>query len=141
MPHGEKPMSKVLNGIINADIRDSVPDRAPFEPSKAPEGAPNVVYIVLDDVGFSAMNCYGGPVDPPNIDRIAAAGYAAVPVHRRDHQAVVVDVSGEPYLDLERQAVAIARPGVVREQRDGQVSKAYRCRPARGVPAATHRRP
>ena len=67
-------MSKAFEGTINVDIRDSVPDWAPFEPPRAPEGAPSVVYIVLDDVGFSAMNCYGGPVDTPNIDRIAAAG-------------------------------------------------------------------
>jgi arylsulfatase A-like enzyme len=33
-----------------------------------------VVYIVLDDVGFSAMSCYGGPIETPNIDRIAAQG-------------------------------------------------------------------
>src|SRR5207253_933843 len=32
------------------------------------------VYIVLDDVGFSAMSCYGGPIETPNIDRIAADG-------------------------------------------------------------------
>ena len=46
----------------------------PFEPPRAPSGAPNVVYIVLDDVGFSAMSCYGGPIETPNIDRIANAG-------------------------------------------------------------------
>ena len=33
-----------------------------------------MVYIVLDDVGFSAMSCYGGPIDTPNIDRIATEG-------------------------------------------------------------------
>jgi arylsulfatase len=32
------------------------------------------VYIVLDDVGFAAMSCYGGPIETPNIDRLAAAG-------------------------------------------------------------------
>ena len=42
--------------------------------AKAPEGAPSVVYIVLDDVGFSALGCYGGPVETPNIDRIADDG-------------------------------------------------------------------
>ena len=52
-----------FNGIVNVDIRDSEPDWAPFEPPKAPDGAPSVVYIVLDDVGFSAMSCYGGPID------------------------------------------------------------------------------
>jgi arylsulfatase A-like enzyme len=63
-----------FQGVTNVDIRDSVPDWAPFEPPKAPEGAPSVVYIVLDDVGFSAMGCYGGPIETPNIDRIAADG-------------------------------------------------------------------
>jgi arylsulfatase len=33
-----------------------------------------VLYIVLDDVGFGAMSCYGGPIETPNIDRIAAGG-------------------------------------------------------------------
>ena len=63
-----------FKGTINVDIRDSVPDWAPFEPPRAPEGAPSVVYVVLDDVGFSAMGCYGGPIETPNIDRIAAEG-------------------------------------------------------------------
>jgi hypothetical protein len=63
-----------FKGTINVDIRDSEPDWSPFEPPKAPSGAPNVVYIVLDDVGFSAMSCYGGPIETPNIDRIAAEG-------------------------------------------------------------------
>src|ERR1700733_12231715 len=70
----EYGMSKSFKGTINVDIRDSTPDWEPFEPAKAPEGAPNVVYIVLDDVGFSAMSCYGGPIETPNIERIAAAG-------------------------------------------------------------------
>ena len=67
-------MSEPFKGTINVDIRDSVPDWSPFEPPKAPDGAPNVVYIVLDDVGFSAMSCYGGPIETPNIERIAADG-------------------------------------------------------------------
>jgi Sulfatase len=76
----ERPSEKVrtvsepFKGTINVDIRDSVPDWTPFEPSKAPDGAPNVVYVVLDDVGYSAMSCYGGPIETPNIDRIAADG-------------------------------------------------------------------
>jgi hypothetical protein len=66
--------SPAFRGVINVDIRDSTPDWAPFEPPTAPEGALNVVYVVLDDVGFSAMSCYGGPIPTPNIDRIAADG-------------------------------------------------------------------
>jgi arylsulfatase A-like enzyme len=67
-------MGKPFQGTINIDIRDSKPDWAPFEPPKAPDGAPSVVYIVLDDVGFSAISGYGGPIETPNIDRIAAEG-------------------------------------------------------------------
>jgi len=67
-------VSEQFKGTINVDIRDSVPDWTPFEPPKAPEGSPNVIYVVLDDVGFSAMSCYGGPIETPNIDRIAADG-------------------------------------------------------------------
>ncbi|MFI5041640.1 MAG: sulfatase-like hydrolase/transferase, partial [Acidimicrobiales bacterium] len=66
--------TKPFSGTVNVDIRDSKPDWAPFEPPKAPDGAPSVVYIVLDDVGFSAMSCYGGPIEVPNIERLAAAG-------------------------------------------------------------------
>ncbi|MFC9556581.1 arylsulfatase [Rhodococcus sp. NPDC056960] len=67
-------MGKPFRGVVNVDIRDSSPDWSPFEPPKAPAEAPNVVYVVLDDVGFSAMRCYGGPIETPNIDRIAANG-------------------------------------------------------------------
>ena len=73
-------MGEQFTGTINVDIRDSKPDWAPFEPPKAPDGAPNVLYIVLDDVGFSALNCYGGPIETPNIDRIADARGALHPV-------------------------------------------------------------
>jgi arylsulfatase A-like enzyme len=73
-PEKGQAVGEPFKGTINIDIRDSVPDWSPFEPPKAPEGAPNVVYIVLDDVGFSAMGCYGGPIPTPNIDRIADSG-------------------------------------------------------------------
>ncbi|HEX4719356.1 MAG TPA: arylsulfatase [Thermoleophilaceae bacterium] len=67
-------MPEQFKGVVNVDIRESKPDWAPFEPPRAPDGAPNVIYIVLDDVGFGAMSCYGGPIDTPNIDNIATGG-------------------------------------------------------------------
>ncbi len=82
-------MTQPFRGVVNMDIRDSVPDWAPYEPPKAPPGAPNVVYIVLDDVGFGALGCYGGLIDTPNIDRIAADGRALHPVAH--HGAVLAD--------------------------------------------------
>ncbi len=74
-------MPETFKGHIEVDIRDSSPDWAPFEPPKAPAGAPSVVYIVLDDVGFAAMSCYGGPIETPNIDRIAADGLRYTQFH------------------------------------------------------------
>jgi arylsulfatase A-like enzyme len=74
-------MSKPFKGMINVDIRDSVPDWAPFEAPKAPDGAANVLYIVLDDVGYSVLGSYGGPVDTPNIDRIVADGVRYTQMH------------------------------------------------------------
>ena len=37
-------------------------------------GVPNVVYVVLDDVGFAQFGCYGSTIDTPNMDRLAANG-------------------------------------------------------------------
>ena len=67
-------MSEPFKGIVNIDIKDSVPDWEPYTQPIAPEGAPNVLYVVLDDVGFSAMEPYGGLIETPNIKRIADRG-------------------------------------------------------------------
>jgi len=40
----------------------------------APPGSPNIVYCVLDDVGYSDFGCYGSEIATPNIDRLAAGG-------------------------------------------------------------------
>jgi hypothetical protein len=52
----------------------AVPDWAPYAQPEAPEGAPSVLYIVVDDVGFSAMEPWGGLIETPNINRLAARG-------------------------------------------------------------------
>jgi hypothetical protein len=67
-------MTQRFQGTIDVDVRDSKADWAPYLQPVAPEGAPNVLYIVLDDVGFSAMGPWGGLIDTPNIDRLAANG-------------------------------------------------------------------
>jgi arylsulfatase A-like enzyme len=41
---------------------------------KAPEGAPNVLLVLLDDLGFAGTSAFGGPIATPNFDRIAAGG-------------------------------------------------------------------
>jgi arylsulfatase A-like enzyme len=44
------------------------------EPLRAKEGAPNVLFIVLDDTGFGQLGCYGSPIATPNLDSLAANG-------------------------------------------------------------------
>lgn len=40
----------------------------------APEGAPNVLLILTDDVGFGASSTFGGPIQTPNLQRLADSG-------------------------------------------------------------------
>ena len=41
---------------------------------KAPQGAPNVVVVLIDDIGFGASSTFGGPINMPNLEKIAATG-------------------------------------------------------------------
>jgi arylsulfatase A-like enzyme len=61
-----------FKGKIVEDARDS---KAAFPVTRtAPEGAPNVVLILLDDVGFGATSTFGGPVPTPALDKLAQSG-------------------------------------------------------------------
>jgi arylsulfatase A-like enzyme len=61
-----------FEGVIGDDWRTSQPWWPP-EP-QPPDGAPNVLLIVLDDVGFAQLGCYGSDIPTPNIDGLAANG-------------------------------------------------------------------
>jgi arylsulfatase len=68
-PPGEPP----FKGKIGRTIDESTSDWPPL--ARAPKGAPNVLYIVLDDVGFAAIGCYGSPVcQTPHLDKLAKNG-------------------------------------------------------------------
>jgi arylsulfatase A-like enzyme len=67
-------MSIPFKGVINIDIKDSKPDWTPYAQPVPPDGAPSVMYVVLDDVGFSALEPYGGLIETPNIRRIVDKG-------------------------------------------------------------------
>ena len=67
-------MAPEFKGKIALDIRDSVPDWAPYLSPKAAPGAPNVLMIVWDDVGYGTMDVFGGPVETPTMRRIADMG-------------------------------------------------------------------
>jgi len=61
-------------GKIALDIRDSEQDWGPFTPKAAPEDAPNVLFILYDDTGLAAWSPYGGRIEMPTLDRLAANG-------------------------------------------------------------------
>ncbi len=54
------------------DVRETQPPRR-FD-VKAPGGAPNVVIILIDDLGFGAISTFGGPIPTPTCDRLAQGG-------------------------------------------------------------------
>lgn len=58
-------------GYLGRTAADS--DWRPSRPEKS-EKRPNVVYIVLDDMGFSHLGCYGSNIETPNIDQLAQEG-------------------------------------------------------------------
>jgi len=60
-------------GNVGRTYLDSDPPQFP-QPVRAPKGAPNVLLILLDDVGFGQFSTFGGGVPSPNIDKLAANG-------------------------------------------------------------------
>ena len=61
-----------FQGKIGETYKDSKPD---FPTTReAPEGAPNVLLILLDDVGFGASSTFGGPIPTPALDQLASEG-------------------------------------------------------------------
>lgn len=59
-------------GVINPSVADSTPVKPAI--TYPPQGAPNVVVVLLDDVGFGASATFGGPVPTPALDRVARDG-------------------------------------------------------------------
>jgi arylsulfatase A-like enzyme len=67
------PPEATIRAEVGETYKDSKPGKIP-EPPKAPAGAPNVVVVLLDDVGFGATGTFGGPVLTPTFDRLAKQG-------------------------------------------------------------------
>jgi len=61
-----------FQGTVGRYVHESTPHWP--APATAPAGAPNVVFVVLDDVGFSDLGCFGGEIETPHMDRLAARG-------------------------------------------------------------------
>jgi arylsulfatase len=64
--------ANAFDGVIGRTAADSKP--APLKIPQARAGSPNVIYLILDDTGFSDLHCFGSEISTPNIDALAAGG-------------------------------------------------------------------
>jgi Sulfatase len=62
-----------FTGQVGRTVADSDPAKFP-QPVKPPANAPNIVVILLDDVGFGQFGTFGGAIPTPNLDKLAAEG-------------------------------------------------------------------
>ncbi|HTQ41144.1 MAG TPA: arylsulfatase [Polyangiaceae bacterium] len=68
LPHPDP----TFHGVIGTTAKDSKPDFPKI--AYPPPGAPNVLLIMTDDVGFGASSTFGGPIQTPSFDRVAKSG-------------------------------------------------------------------
>src|SRR6266404_4345537 len=64
------------NPSFQGEVHETLGESTPRWPSQAkpPLGAPNILVVLFDDVGFSDFGCYGSPIKTLTIDRLAAQG-------------------------------------------------------------------
>src|SRR5512143_3022873 len=67
-----------FRGEIGLSARDSKPD---FPRQMEAKGAPNILLILLDDVGFGASSTFGGPIETPTLERLAKNGLRYTQFH------------------------------------------------------------
>ena len=75
----EYEAGEAFPGVIGRTTDESSP--AWPRPLRAAAGAPNVLWVVLDDTGFGQLGCYGSPIATPNLDALAAGGLLYTNMH------------------------------------------------------------
>ena len=61
-------------GLTTYDAKEPDTKFPPIEPLRPPKGAPNVLIVLLDNVGFAASSVFGGPCQTPNLEKLASGG-------------------------------------------------------------------
>jgi arylsulfatase A-like enzyme len=61
-------------GLTTYDAKDRDTKFPPIKDLRPPEGAPNVLIILIDDAGFGSTSAFGGPCHTPNFEKLAAGG-------------------------------------------------------------------
>ena len=76
------PMAGTPVAVHSAEASGQGPRATPsLEPLRPPAGAPNVLIVLLDDVGFSASSAFGGAIATPTAERLAAGGLKLTRFH------------------------------------------------------------
>ena len=65
---------RAYQGLITYDAKDPDTSFPPIEPLRPPADAPNVLIVLLDDIGFGASSAFGGPCRTPTAERLAEGG-------------------------------------------------------------------
>ena len=85
LPIADQPYA----GGIAYDAKDPDATFPPIEPLRPPAGAPNVLVVLLDDVGFGASSAFGGPCSTPTAERLARRRPEVQPLPH--HRALLAD--------------------------------------------------
>ena len=109
-------------GITTYDAKDPNTKYPPIGPLRPPKGAPNVLILLIDDVGFGASSAFGGPCHTPNAERLAKGGLKYHPLPH--HRAVLAHPAGA----ADRPQPSLCRHG--RDHRDGDLGAGQQQHPA-----------
>src|SRR6478752_1452197 len=72
---GALPIPDIVKpGLTTYDAKNPDTKFPPITTLRPPDGAPNVLIVLIDDVGFGASSAFGGPCDTPTAERLAANG-------------------------------------------------------------------
>ena len=137
-----------FQGVAGRTLEDSTP-WWPDLPS-APEGAPNVVVVLLDDVGYAQFGCYGSTISTPTFDRLGCerAPVLQLPHHRAVLADACVPAHGPqppPQRDGTNRRVRVGLPRLRRDDAEGERDdardpRAQRLRDVRGGQVASRAR-
>ena len=78
-PRGAAAARTQIPGNHRPDLQNSTPDKIPL--ITAPAGAPNVLFIMIDDAGFGDWSTFGGQIPTPNLDALAHQGLSYTRFH------------------------------------------------------------
>jgi arylsulfatase len=62
------------NSLTTFDAKDPDTKYPPIRPISPPDGAPNVMVILIDDAGYGSSSAFGGPCQTPNFEKLAKGG-------------------------------------------------------------------